>query len=234
MSKIAVLSDIHGNSAALQAVLEEAAHQDAAEYFILGDFIGYYHRPLEVFQLLEHLSCRISAIQGNHERMLAKVLQGEFSWEDIGRKYGHGLEMAAKQLGQEKLAWLLNLPKQRIVERAGKRFLLCHGSPLDPDHYIYPDAKDMEFDFSGIEADYVLMGHTHYPMIRAGKNFTVINPGSVGQARDRGGFAAWCIVDTDNDVVTMRYTPYDVTPMLQDCEKYDPDVPYLQEVLLRR
>lgn len=234
MSKIAVLSDIHGNSAALQAVLEEAAHRDVEEYFVLGDFVGYYHRPLEVFQLLDHLSCRISAIQGNHERMLAKVLQGEFSWEDIGRKYGHGLEMAAKQLRQEKLAWLLNLPEQRIVERAGKRFLLCHGSPLDPDHYIYPDAKAAAFDFPGIEADYVLMGHTHYPMFRASGGFIVVNPGSVGQARDRGGFAGWCLVDTDNDVVMMRHTPYNMADVLQDCEKYDPDVPYLQEVLLRR
>ena len=233
MSKIAVLSDIHGNSAALQAVLGEAAHWDVEEYFVLGDFVGYYHRPLEVFQLLDHLSCRISAIQGNHERMLAKVLQGEFSWEDIGRKYGHGLEMAAKQLRQEKLAWLLNLPEQRILKRAGKRFLLCHGSPNDADRYIYPDAPPEAFDFPGAVADYVLLGHTHYPMLRFSGKYCVVNPGSVGQARTRGGVADWCVINTDNDVVTMRQTPYDADDVICDCIRYDPDVPYLQEVLRR-
>lgn len=234
MSKIAVLSDIHGNSIALQAVLEDAARQEIAVCFILGDFIGYYHRPREVLRLLEQLPYKIFAIRGNHERMLEQALQGKLSWEDISMKYGHGLEMAARQLRKERLDKLMRLPEQRLVECDGKRFLLCHGTPMEPDRYVYPDANPAAFDFPGIKAEYVLLGHTHYPLFRTGGGFTVVNPGSVGQARDRGGFAAWCMMDTGNDVVTMRHTPYDVTPVLQDCEKYDPDVLYLQKVLLRR
>ncbi len=233
MSKIAVLSDIHGNRAALQAVLEKMARLKVAACFILGDFIGYYHRPLEVLQLLNDLPLRIDAIRGNHERMLERALQGELSWNEIGRRYGQGLKMAADQLPKESLDKLIGLPDQRLVECDGKRFLLCHGSPVDPNRYLYPDAEGEAFDFPGIDADYVLLGHTHYPMIKGAKYFCIVNPGSVGQAREQGGVADWCVINTDNDVITMQKTPYDIAPVVQDCEKYDPNIPYLQDVLRR-
>ena len=228
MSRIAVLSDIHGNSVALQAVLQDIRRQSIEECFILGDLIGYYHRPIDVLRLLEASGLRCSMIRGNHERMLEQALQ-----DSIRIKYGHGLEIAARQIPQKRLMELLSLPDRRWEERDGKRFLLCHGSPFDADHYIYPDAGAEEFDFSEVEADYVLLGHTHYPMIRCGKNFCVINPGSVGQARERGSYADWCIINTKNDVITMRQTQYDIVQVLDDCRQYDPDLAYLQDVLRR-
>lgn len=233
MSWIAVLSDIHGNCVALQAVLQEIRCRNIAECFILGDLIGYYHRPLDVLRLLEESGLRCSMIRGNHERMLEQALQGEITWEDIRRKYGHGLEIAAQQIPQNLLMELLSLPDQRQEERDGKRFLLCHGSPTDKDRYIYPDAKAEMFDFIEIEADYVLLGHTHYPMTRCSKSLCILNPGSVGQARERGGYADWCIINTENDVITMQQTRYDIVPVLSECRRYDPDLVYLQDVLRR-
>lgn len=233
MSKIAVLSDIHGNSAALQAVLQEICRRNIEECFILGDLIGYYHRPLEVLRFLEDSRLRCFMIRGNHERMLERALRGELKWEDIRSRYGHGLEIAAQQLPEKLLKELLSLPDQRQEERDGKRFLLCHGSPGDKDRYIYPDADAEMFDFTGIEADYVLLGHTHYPMIRCSKSFCILNPGSVGQARERGGYADWCIIHTENDVITMQHTRYDIAPVLDECRRYDQDIVYLQEVLRR-
>lgn len=233
MSQIAVLSDIHGNSIALQAVLQEICCRNIEECFILGDLIGYYHRPLDVLRLLEESGLRCSMIRGNHERVLEQVLQGEITWEDIRRKYGHGLDAAVQQLPQARLDDLLSLPDQRREERDGRRFLLCHGSPIDRDLYIYPDAEAGAFDFSDVEADYVLLGHTHYPMIRCGRSFCVVNPGSVGQARERGGYADWCIINTENDVITMQQTRYDIVTVLSECRQYDPDIIYLQDVLRR-
>lgn len=233
MSKIAILSDIHGNRAALQAVREEMAKQKAAACFILGDFIGYYHRPREVLRLLDDLPLRVEAIRGNHERMLEQALQGKLPWSEISRRYGHGLKMAADQLPKERLDRLMGLPDQRAVECGGKRFLLCHGSPGTPDRYLYPDAEGKAFDFSGIDADYVLLGHTHYPMVRSAKRFCLVNPGSVGQAREQGGVADWCVINTENDVITMQKTPYDIAPVVRDCETYDPNIAYLQDVLRR-
>ena len=233
MSLIAVLSDIHGNRTALRAVLQDIRWQKIEECFILGDLIGYYHRPREVLHLLEESGLRCSMIRGNHERMLEQAQQGSLNWGDISIKYGHGLAIAAQQIPSKRLTELLSLPDQRREERDGKHFLLCHGSPTDQNRYIYPDAKAELFDFAEVEADYVLLGHTHYPMIRCGKSFCVINPGSVGQARTRGGFADWCIINTENDVITMRQTPYDITQVLGECHQYDPDLAYLQEVLRR-
>ena len=233
MSLIAVLSDIHGNAVALQAVLQDIQRQKIEECFILGDLIGYYHRPLEVLQLLEESKLRCRMIRGNHERMLEHALQGSIDWDKICVKYGHGLKIAAQQIPTKSLMEFLSLPNQRQEERDGKRFLLCHGSPPDEDRYIYPDAKAEMFDFAEIEADYVLLGHTHYPMIRCSKFFCVVNPGSVGQARERGGYANWCIINTENDVITMRQTPYDITQVLNECRQYDPELAYLQDVLRR-
>ena len=233
MSKIAVLSDIHGNSAALRAVLRDLHHQKIEECFILGDLIGYYYRPLEVLRLLDESNISCQMIRGNHERMLERALRDELKWEDIRSRYGHGIEIAAQQLPEKLLKELLSLPDQRKEERDGKKFLLCHGSPVDKDRYVYPDAEDSIFDFPDMEADYVLLGHTHYPMMRCCSSFCIINPGSVGQARGRGGLAEWCIINTDNNVVTMHKTPYDVEPVLQDGREYDPNIAYLQDVLRR-
>jgi len=233
MSRIAILSDIHGNSVALAAVLDDIKRQKIDECFVLGDLVGYYHRPREVLELLQESGLECAMIRGNHERMLEHALQGGISWADIRRKYGSGLAIAARELSREVLEELLSLPDQRLEERDGRRFLICHGAPNDVDRYIYPDAPAEAFHFQGVAADYVLLGHTHYPMLRSGEKYCVVNPGSVGQARTRGGVADWCILNTDNDVITMRQTPYDVDAVVCDCIRYDPDVPYLQEVLRR-
>lgn len=231
--KIAVLSDIHGNYVALKAVLQDISRQGVQECFILGDMVGYYYHPAEVMWLLGESGLKLSMIRGNHERMMTKVLQGELTWKEISRKYGHGLQMAAQQLPKTVLQEILSLPDQRMEEREGVSFLLCHGAPSDMDRYIYPDAPMHQFDFPDVRTDFVFLGHTHYPLVRQGGRFLIVNPGSVGQARNRGGLASWCAVNLANNVITMQSTPYDVEAVLQECKRHDPNMPYLQDVLLR-
>ena len=233
MRKIAILSDIHGNHIALKAVLQDISCQGIQECFVLGDMVGYYYHPVEVMHLLSKSGLKLSMIRGNHERMIAKVLQGELTWREVSLKYGHGLQIAVQQLPKTTLQKLLSLPDQRTEERDDVSFLLCHGAPSDVDRYIYPDAPMGEFDFPDVRANFVFLGHTHYPMIRQDSHFLLVNPGSVGQARNRGGLASWCVLNLDNDVVTMQSTPYDITSILQECKQHDSDVPYLQDVLLR-
>lgn len=233
MKKIAVLSDIHGNHVALKAVLRDIASQGIQECFVLGDTIGYYYHPAEVMRLLGESGLKLSMIRGNHERMLEKALQGKLAWEEVSSKYGHGLQMAAQQCPKDVLQELLSLPDQRTEKRGGVSFLLCHGAPSDMDQYIYPDAPMCQFDFPDVRTNFVFLGHTHYPLIRQGRGFSIVNPGSVGQARNRGGLASWCVVNLANDVITVQSTPYDIEAILQECKRYDPDVSYLQDVLLR-
>lgn len=233
MRKIAILSDIHGNHIALKMVLQDISRQGIQECFVLGDMVGYYYHPVEVMRLLNESGLKLSMIRGNHERMMIKVLQGELTWKEVSRKYGHGLQMAAQQLPKVLLQELLSLPDQRTEVRDDVSFLLCHGAPTDVDRYIYPDAPKSQFDFPDVRTDFVFLGHTHYSLIRPGERFLLVNPGSVGQARNRGGLASWCVVNLDNGVVTMQNTPYDIESILQECKQHDSDVPYLQDVLLR-
>lgn len=232
--KIAVLSDIHGNSVALKAVIRELKKKKITECIILGDFIGYYYHPDEVIRLLLNNQLSISAVRGNHERMMQKVLTGELMVRDITNKYGHGLEFAKNQMDDRILHRIISLPDKIIVKKDGIKICVSHGTPNNPDQYVYPDTKISEFEFGDIRTDFILMGHTHYPMIRYYRNMIIVNPGSVGQARNYGGVANWCTINSKNSIVTMYHTPYQIDGLLVECSKYDPALSYLQDVLKRR
>ena len=235
-TKIAILSDIHGNAQALRAVLAVVRRMEIREVFVLGDFLGYYYEAREVLALLADAAFHVTAVRGNHERMLACVRAGERGLAAVTEKYGHGLARAMEMLPESEQTRLAGLPDARRVEVAGVHFLLAHGTPCAPERYVYPDAPAMVLDeamASAGDADIVLLGHTHYPMVRACGTRLLLNPGSVGQARQRGGVADWCIVHAETGVVQPMATPYDVRPVLREVQQRDPDGPYLRDVLLR-
>lgn len=236
MQDIAILSDIHSNAQALRAVLAVVRRMEIREVFVLGDFLGYYYEAREVLALLADPAFHVTAVRGNHERMLARVRAGELGIEAVTEKYGHGLARAMETLPGSEQAHLAGLPDARRVEVADMHFLLAHGTPRAPECYVYPDAPAAVLDeatASAGDADIVLLGHTHYPMVRACGAKLLVNPGSVGQARQRGGVADWCIVHAETGVVQPMATPYDVRPVLRAVQQRDPNVPYLRDVLLR-
>ena len=234
IGKIAILSDIHGNSMALSAVLVQIKKQEIDSALILGDFIGYYHRPREVMDMLMGSGLHITAVRGNHEQMLSEILQGQKNWSDINTKYGHGLWLAYNLLSTNALEALLGLPIDEKMTLGKYKISLSHEATMAGKSYVYPDSNYDDIDFSTYNADIIMMGHTHYPMIGIVQGRLLVNPGSVGQSRRYGGVAEWAVLHTETGMVVPQYTPYDVQAVMDDCHLYDENVSYLIEVLQRR
>jgi predicted phosphodiesterase len=156
--------------------------------------------------------------------------------KDYLQKYGIALEQAANELlTKNQIAYLIRLPCRKELFIAGRHILLCHGSPWDRDEYVYPDASDevlvrcAEGDF-----DVVVMGHTHYPLIKQYGSTLILNPGSVGQPRNNQSAASWALLDLNALTVQLRHVTYDIVSVIAEAHRNDPKVPYLAEVLERR
>jgi len=228
--KIGLLSDIHANLAALDAVLRAADAAGVERLFCCGDFVGYYYQPEAVLNRLDAWSW--VGVRGNHEDMLALWLSGERHAE-ITSRYGSGIR-AASGMPASRLDALAGLPVHREVEIEGRRALLCHGTPWDTDEYVYPDTDPAIRDrMAAGGQDIVVFGHTHYPVHWQIAGCHVVNPGSVGQPRDRKPGACWAIWDTTSMTVELRREVYDCTALVADCQQRDPQLPYLADVLTR-
>jgi len=229
--KVGLLSDIHGNADALLAVLSAARREMVESLIIAGDFVGYYYAIDRVLEILQ--GWPFSAVRGNHEDMLQAWLSGG-DRAAIKGKYGSALEEAVRRLPRESIEWLLALPRNRAVVVDGKRCYICHGSPRATDEYIYPDALKEKSDILFEQnADLVVFGHTHRPLIWSRSGTIVVNPGSVGQPRDYQPGACWALWDTASHSVELRRESYDMQPVLAEAMARDPELDYLVNVLTR-
>lgn len=230
--KVAILSDIHGNKAALEAVLKAANKKNFDVMMIAGDFIGYYFWPSEVFALLEDLDP--IAISGNHDQMLRIAKEDAHFLSKMCDKYGSGLRVALESLDKKQVDWLFNLPESLEFKVPDGKILICHGSPWENDEYIYPDVSDKSLDrYKSLDANWVIQGHTHYPMYRKIFNSILINPGSVGQPRNGQPGAHWALLDTQSDKVDFYCEQYDYESVAKEALKRHPELPYLANILKR-
>jgi diadenosine tetraphosphatase ApaH/serine/threonine PP2A family protein phosphatase len=231
-----VLSDIHGNLQALEAVLGVAqSHPDGGfdQLWNLGDVVGYGARPNEVIDRLRGLKTERSIhVRGNHDR----VCCGLSSSEGFNPIAAAAAAWTRQQLRPDSREWLRELPKGPI--QATERALCAHGSPLHEDQYI-ASMRDAWTPLQRMPSELAFFGHTHlqggfsqreeewaeeYPEYVAEKwdsveAFTMevpvgsrhlINPGAVGQPRDGDWRAAFAIYDEALAQVTFFRTPYDV------------------------
>ena len=165
--------------------------------------------------------------------MLKKAVNLGFS-ESYIRQYGSGGNLALKTLSNEQFEWLNSLPQKLELILNGNSVLICHGSPWDNDYYIYPDANnDVIQRMKDTGFDLIFYGHTHYPIIWQDSDIIIVNPGSVGQPRDRIPGAAWAIWDTKTNKIEFMREKYNYDLVLDECKKYDSENIYLQEVLTR-
>ena len=186
--KLAVISDIHGNLFALQAVLADIARQSVDQTVNLGDMLSGPLQPLETADLL--MAQNFLTIRGNHERQMLTLHNRPGDITDITTSDGH----AASQLLPAHWAWLRSL---HISHALGDEVLLCHGTPASDLNYLLETVvPDFEQDRStGVRAatpaevvgrlgqathPVVLCGHTHVPRRVQSGGVLIVNPGSVG------------------------------------------------------
>ena len=230
--RVAVLSDIHANLPALRAVLEAGESEGVERWLCLGDNVGYYYWPAECLALLDER--QTVCIQGNHERLLIRARRDTGELGPITRKYGHGIKVALKELDDGTISWIEALPQKQTIEIAGRNVLMCHGAPWDGDVYVYPDAPaGVRRRMVADGCDLVFFGHSHYPVCWNEAGLRVVNPGSVGQPRNRRPGANWALWNTEANEIELRCEAYDLEPVIAACRHHDPDIPYLCDVLTR-
>lgn len=232
--KIGVLSDIHGNITALNAVIKHAQGLNVDAYFILGDLVGYYPKSGKVVRCIRNLSNTI-VIQGNHERLLMEVVDGTTNIEKLNEKYGEGHEIALRELGVNELEWLRSLPVEKDIVVDDISIKLCHGAPGNPNLYLYPDTSQEILNKLCIEnLDFIFIGHSHYPFVTSKNNCVLINVGSVGMSKDVGGLASWGVLDTSNRTYIPYRTPYNIDGVISEIiNGENSNTDYLVSVLKR-
>lgn len=243
MTKIAFLSDIHGNSDALTAVLSEAQERGATRLFVCGDITGYYYDTAVVWNILS--SSNAVMCHGNHETILADWIDGTSERkEQIRLKYGSSYRLAEEMMEKSALNSLLSLKHPISIKIDGISFLLSHGAPWDKNAYLYPNMKDQDrnnFDAFTKEHGVILTGHTHYQFAAPHKNSLILNPGSVGQPRSGKetnstalSRAQWALYDTESRSYELVTTMYDASRIFEQVDLYDSHLPYLKAVLKRQ
>jgi putative phosphoesterase len=228
--RLAALADIHGNRKAFAAVLA-AVPADVTQMLFVGDLCGYYAFVNECADLWDE--ARFIGVRGNHDQVLLECLRtGSSPAADYTRRYGTALQRSLEVLSERARNILRSLPEQRRESIAGARIAMFHGAPWDPlEGRVYPDFQDWP-RFDEIDADVVLLGHTHYPMVVQRAGLLIVNPGSVGQARDGSG-ACFALVDVERREATLHRVPFDSGEVIDDARRCDPDLPYLVRVMQR-
>lgn len=230
--QLALLSDIHGNATALEAVLSDVRNCGINQLLIAGDFVGYYSRADEVFDLLA--SWTWEGVQGNHDAVFDAFRTGNGDRAEYRKRYGQAIDRTLRTLSPERSAMLAALPVTRELHMEGRHVLLCHGTPWQQDAYVFPTAPPATFArIAALGYDVVVLGHTHYPMVRQEGSTLIVNPGSVGQPRDVGALASWAVLDCTARAATIRRVRFDPVPVIADAHAHDPELPYLCDVLTR-
>lgn len=218
-----VLSDLHSNANALRAVFSRVRRKKFDAVVCLGDFVGYGAEPNKVLDSMRTVKGRKLYIRGNHDRVVAGL--------EEGTAFNPAARIAADWTRDH-----LSAPNRRFLEAlplgplARDGLLLCHGSPHDEDEYLLHDLHAARI-LDSTEAPIVLYGHTHLPafysidgagrvtgsLVRDEATFPLtpghrflINPGSVGQPRDRNPRSAFAIVDTGTKRVQFFRVDYDI------------------------
>lgn len=216
--KMLIISDIHGNWPALQAVL--AAEPDSDQVLCLGDLVNYGPEPAAcVAWVMKHVADG-RLVQGNHDRAVGCGEEPHCS-ESFRSLAAATQAMSEQALAAPDKAFLANHQPWCSFHIQGAHCVACHAVPSDPLYQYLPAAAAASTWAAEVvcagEPDFLFLGHTHIPMQRKAHRTWIINPGSVGQPRDgdaRAAYAVW----TDG-AVTLHHAAYPVEETLRTFNK---------------
>jgi len=216
--RYAILSDIHSNLEALEAVLRDAQERECTHFVCLGDVVGYNANPHECVARIQELDCPI--VKGNHDEQ-ASLAESSRDFNELAE---HAINWTREHLSEEDKEWLRNLQFQRQV----RDFTIVHATLDTPGQWGYVfNNLDATASFTYQHTTLCFFGHTHVPMafireeggvrrvrvdqlqIDMAKKY-FINTGSVGQPRDGDWRAAYCVYNVEKNVVEQRRVKYDL------------------------
>lgn len=222
--KYLVLSDMHGNDEALQAVLRRVRRKRFDATLVLGDLVGYGAAPNQVVEAIRDLPGRVLAIRGNHDKVVTEIDSGE-SFNQVALL---AARWTSRRLAAANLRYVRDLPAgPREVEPG---LAICHGAPIDEDKYLFSD-RDAAAVFSSWQVPVTFFGHTHVTSVFSleGQGIRVrqlvgergelevdpehrylVNPGSIGQPRDGDPRASYMIYDSERRKVRWYRVEYPV------------------------
>jgi diadenosine tetraphosphatase ApaH/serine/threonine PP2A family protein phosphatase len=220
--RLAILSDLHANLEATEAVLTDAREQDCTDFVCLGDVVGYNANPQECVEIVQKLECPV--IMGNHDEQAAL----DESSRDFNALAEMAIDWTRAQLTGADKTWLRELPLSREV----RDFTIVHATLDTPGQWGYVfNTLDAAASFTHQHTTVCFFGHTHVAgafvrddgvkrvkvdqlRIDQTKKY-FINTGSVGQPRDGDWRAAYCIYHIDKNVVEQRRVKYDLATAQQ-------------------
>jgi len=229
--RVAIISDIHSNLQALEAVIADLERENPDVVYCLGDIVGYGAEPNECAEVVRSVADG-RVILGNHD--LVTVDPPPDYLESFNPDARVAVEYQRERLSETNISWLAGLPESL---NEGE-YLFYHGSPVSTDHYLTSSSDLFQAlnALDGVDFRLLFFGHTHVPTaiavssegpFLANSRFEpesevetvlaleddaryLINPGSVGQPRDRNSASAYAVVDLDEEIVRFRRVEYDI------------------------
>ena len=213
--QIAIISDIHSNLTALEAVLSDIDRLGINKIYCLGDVVGYGADPAICIDLVRN-RCELTVL-GNHDLAVATGEGIEYLPDDGQIAAEHNSE----QIGEDQREWLASLP----YKQSNDLYTFVHASPGHPEKWLRVESFFLAQDqFNHFDTDLCFLGHTHLPgvlcnqlgvlRVRQGHRY-MINVGSVGQPRDGDPRASYGVFDPTTFAFDLRRVPYNVERSVQ-------------------
>lgn len=219
-----VISDMHGNWEATNAVLNHVRRKKFDATLVLGDLVGYGAGPNQVVEAVRNMDGAAHVIRGNHDKVVAELEDGS----NFNQPALAAARWTTERLTPANLRYVRELPEGPVT--IDDELVICHGSPLDEDTYVFSIYDAYEI-FTNFDAKVIFFGHTHIPSLFVlhskgievavvqEDSFTLelepdkrylLNPGSIGQPRDRDPRAAYFTYDSDTKTVRWQRVTYPV------------------------
>ncbi|MCL6610959.1 MAG: metallophosphatase family protein [Peptococcaceae bacterium] len=213
--RIAVISDIHGNLYALEAVLRDIKTRGVKKVYCAGDLVGYGPRPNEVIELIKRNN--IPTVMGNYDDATGnmRIVCGcEYKDEKALRLGESSIAWTKEKTSGENKAWLRELPGEIRLSVSGMKILLVHGSPRALNEYLYENTAEdyLKELIAENDTDVLVCGHTHLPYVKKVANGYVVNAGSAGKPKHGNPNVTYAIIEAGGDgdlkaeIVEVRYS----------------------------
>ncbi len=211
---MAVISDIHGNSYALEAVLKDIESRGVSNVYCAGDLVGYGPRPNEVIELTKKNS--IPTVMGNYDDAIGNMrfICGCDYKDEKALRMGEGsIAWTKERTSEDNKGWLKELPGEIRLSVNGLKILLVHGSPRALNEYLYENTPEdyLKELLNENNTDVLVCGHTHLPNIKRLPNGYVVNAGSVGKPKHGNPNATYVILEAagssilKGEIIQVRY-----------------------------